>query len=56
VPAVGKRVRIRGGSFDGAEGTLLAKNDDLSLLAAIQIISFKDHSRFVVAGQRIEPI
>ena len=35
---VGNRVRVRGGSLDGVEGILLAKNDDLSLVVSIQII------------------
>jgi transcription antitermination factor NusG len=52
--AIGKRVRIRGGSLDGVEGTLLAKNDDLSLLVSIQIIQRSLAIR--VAGYRIEPI
>jgi transcription antitermination factor NusG len=52
--AIGKRVRIRGGSLDGIEGTLLAKNDDLSLLVSIQLIQRSLAIR--VAGYRIEPI
>jgi transcription antitermination factor NusG len=52
--AIGKRVRIRGGSLDGVEGTLLAKNDDLSLLVSIQIIQRSLAIR--VEGYRIEPI
>lgn len=51
---LGKRVRIRGGSLDGVEGTLLAKNDDLSLLVSIQIIQRSLAIR--VAGFRIEPV
>lgn len=35
---VGRRVRVRGGSLDGVEGILLAKNDDLSLVVSVQII------------------
>jgi transcription antitermination factor NusG len=52
--SVGKRVRIRGGSLDGVEGTLLAKNDDLSLLVSIQIIQRSLAIR--VAGYRLEQI
>jgi transcriptional antiterminator NusG len=35
---VGDRVRVRGGSLDGVEGILLAKNDDLSLVVSIKAI------------------
>ena len=35
---VGDRVRVRGGSLDGVEGILLAKNDDLSLVVSIKLI------------------
>jgi transcription antitermination factor NusG len=35
---VGQRVRIRGGSLDGVEGILSAKNRDLSLVVSIQLI------------------
>jgi transcription antitermination factor NusG len=35
---VGNRVRVRGGSLDGVEGVLVAKNDDLSLIVSVQII------------------
>ena len=35
---IGRRVRIRGGSLDGVEGTLVARNDDLSLVVSVQII------------------
>jgi transcription antitermination factor NusG len=51
---VGQRIRIRGGSLDGVEGTLLQKNDDLSLLVSIQIIQRSLALR--VAGYRIEQI
>jgi transcription antitermination factor NusG len=51
---VGKRVRIRGGSLDGVEGSLLKKNDDLSLVVSIQIIQRSLSIR--VAGYRVEPI
>lgn len=35
---VGQRVRIRGGSLDGLEGTLMAKNADQSLAVSIELI------------------
>jgi transcription termination/antitermination protein NusG len=35
---IGRRVRIRGGSLDGLEGILVARNDDLSLVVSVQII------------------
>jgi len=33
-----QRVRIRGGSLDGVEGTLVAKNSDQSLVVSIELI------------------
>jgi transcription antitermination factor NusG len=51
---VGKRVRIRGGSLDGVEGTLVEKNDDLSMLVSIQIIQRSLAIR--VAGYKVEPV
>jgi transcription antitermination factor NusG len=51
---IGKRVRIRGGSLDGVEGTLVEKKSDLSLLVSIQIIQRSLALR--VAGYRVEPI
>lgn len=51
---VGKRVRIRGGSLDGVEGTLLEKKGDLSLLVSIHLIQRALAIR--VAGFRVEPI
>lgn len=35
---VNQRVRIRGGSLDGVEGTLVAKNSDQSLMVSIDLI------------------
>ena len=35
---VNQRVRIKGGSLDGVEGTLLAKNSDQSLIVSIDLI------------------
>jgi transcriptional antiterminator RfaH len=51
---VGKPVRIRGGSLAGVEGTLLAKNGDMSLLVSIQIIQRSLAVR--LAGLSIEQI
>jgi transcription antitermination factor NusG len=34
----GKRVRIRGGSLNGVEGVLVAKNNDMSLVISVEII------------------
>lgn len=51
---VGDRVRIRGGSLNGVEGTLLAKNNDLSLLVSIPLIQRSLAIR--VAGYGVEPI
>jgi transcription antitermination factor NusG len=36
--AINQRVRIRGGSLDGVEGTLVAKNSDQSLVVSIDLI------------------
>lgn len=36
--SVNQRVRIRGGSLDGVEGVLLAKNPDQSLVVSIDLI------------------
>jgi transcriptional antiterminator NusG len=35
---VSQRVRIRGGSLDGVEGTLVAKNSDQSLVVSVDLI------------------
>lgn len=35
---VGKRVRIRGGCFDGVEGILVGKNKDRSLVVSMELI------------------
>jgi transcription termination/antitermination protein NusG len=35
---VGERVRIRGGSLDGVEGILAARNADRSLVVSVQLI------------------
>jgi transcription antitermination factor NusG len=51
---IGKRVRVRGGSLDGVEGTLLEKKGDLSLLVAIELL--QRSLAISVAGYRIEPV
>jgi transcription antitermination factor NusG len=51
---IGNRVRIRGGSLDGVEGTLLEKKDDLTLLVSIRIIQRSLALR--VAGYNVEAI
>ena len=35
---IGKRVRIRGGCFDGVEGILVGKNKDQSLVVSVELI------------------
>lgn len=49
---VGRRVRVRGGSLDGVEGILLAKNDDLSLVVSVQIIQRSVSIR--ISGYQVE--
>lgn len=49
---IGQRVRIRGGSLDGVEGVLVAKNDDLSLVISIAIIQRSLSIR--MAGYQVE--
>jgi transcription termination/antitermination protein NusG len=50
---VGQRVRIRGGSLDGVEGILEAKNNNLTLIVSIQLLQRSLSIR--VAGYRVEP-
>jgi transcriptional antiterminator NusG len=50
----GQRVRIRGGSLDGLQGILLAKNGDQSLVVSVETIQRSLAIR--VAGYRVEPI
>jgi transcription antitermination factor NusG len=49
---IGERVRIRGGSLDGAEGILVGKNQDLSLVVSINIIQRSLSVR--VSGYQVE--
>jgi transcription termination/antitermination protein NusG len=51
---VGCRVRIRGGSLDGIEGILVAKNDDPSLVVSVQIIQRSLSVR--LTGYQVEPL
>jgi transcription termination/antitermination protein NusG len=48
----GQRVRIRGGSLDGLQGILLAKNNDQSLIVSVDIIQRSLAVR--VTGYRVE--
>jgi transcription antitermination factor NusG len=50
---VNQRVRIRGGSLDGVEGLLLAKNSDQSLIVSIDLIQRSVAIR--VSGYELEP-
>ena len=51
---VGQRVRIRGGSMDGVEGVLLARNGDRTLVVSIDAIQRSLAVR--VEGYDIEPV
>jgi transcription antitermination factor NusG len=51
---VNQRVRIRGGSLDGVEGVLLAKNSDQSLVVSIDLIQRSVAIR--VSGYELEPV
>jgi len=51
--SVGQGVRICGGSLDGVQGILLAKNGDESLVVSVQIIQRSLAIR--VAGYHLEP-
>lgn len=52
--SAGQRVRIRGGSLEGLQGILLAKNGDQSLIVSVEIIRRSLAIR--VAGYRVEPV
>jgi hypothetical protein len=43
---------VRGGSLDGVEGILLAKNDNLSLIISIQLIQRSVSIR--ISGYQVE--
>jgi transcription antitermination factor NusG len=51
---VGRRVRIGGGSLNGLEGILVAKNGDESLVVSVEIVQRSLSIR--VAGYRVEPV
>jgi transcription antitermination factor NusG len=51
---IGCRVRIRGGSLDGVEGILVAKNDDPSLVVSVQLIQRSLSLR--LTGYQVEPL
>lgn len=51
---IGCRVRIRGGSLDGIEGILVAKNDDPSLVVSVQLIQRSLSIR--LTGYQVEPL
>jgi transcription antitermination factor NusG len=51
---VGRRVRIRGGSLNGLEGILMAKNGDESLVVSVEIVQRSVSIR--VAGYQVEPV
>ena len=50
----GQRVRVRGGSLDGLQGILLAKNGDQSLVVSVDLIQRSVAIR--IAGYRVESI
>ena len=52
--SVVQRVRIRGGSLEGIEGILVAKNGDRSLVVSVELIQRSLAIR--VAGYEVEPI
>jgi len=51
---INQRVRIRGGSLDGVEGVLIAKNTDRSLVVSIELIQRAVLVR--VTGYELEPV
>jgi transcription antitermination factor NusG len=52
--SIGRRVRLRGGSLDGVEGILLAKNGDQSLVISVELIQRSVAMR--VSGYLVNPI
>jgi len=52
--SIGRRVRLRGGSLDGVEGILLAKNGDHSLVVSVELIQRSVAMR--VSGYQVDPI
>lgn len=51
---IGQRVQIRGGSLDGLQGFLLAKNGDQSLIVSLGLIQRSLSIR--VSGYEVEPV
>ena len=51
---IGKRVRVRGGSLDGVEGILVARNSDSTLVISIDAIQRSLAVR--IQGYDVEPI
>jgi transcriptional antiterminator NusG len=51
---IGQRVRVRGGSLDGVEGILLARNDDNTLVVSIDAIQRSLAVR--IQGYDVEPL
>jgi transcriptional antiterminator RfaH len=51
---IGQRVRVRGGSLDGVEGILLARNDDSTLVVSIDAIQRSLAVR--IQGYDVEPL
>jgi transcription antitermination factor NusG len=52
--SVGRQVRIQGGSLDGLQGILVAKNTDQSLIVSVELIQRSLAIR--VAGYRVVPV
>jgi transcription antitermination factor NusG len=51
---IGQRVRVRGGSLDGVEGILLARNEDNTLVVSIDVIQRSLAVR--IQGYDLEPV
>jgi transcription antitermination factor NusG len=50
---VGQRVRIKGGSLDGVEGILSARDEDKSLVVSVELIQRSLSVR--ISGYAVEP-
>lgn len=51
---IGQRVRVRGGSMDGIEGVLLARNGDRTLVVSVDVIQRSLAVR--IEGYHVEPL
>jgi len=51
---VGKRVRVRGGAFDGLEGILQSVNGDESLVVSVELI--RRSMSLTISGYVVEPV